>query len=151
MSTFRRRPVPKEWREENHWLSVSSHVAGGKVRGVIPYRARGKCSCGVEFNPAKNADGTLSHSNTMDRADVIEEWKDHVEEAYYPDASGDMGIEDEDEDDFDLSLIARLTRRAELCDTRGDGTGIIIREAIAEIKRLEDVVYDWSTQLSRRT
>lgn len=50
---------------------------------LMDYRARGRCSCGVEFNPERNPDGSRSHSDTMDRADVIEAWKDHVEEEFY--------------------------------------------------------------------
>lgn len=83
-ATTRRRPVPSEWREENHRLHVHSHVVGSHAIAGMGnvYRARGRCSCGEEFNPARNADGTLTYCD-MDRAGVIEEWKDHVEEAYY--------------------------------------------------------------------
>lgn len=79
----RRSPVPREWREEHHQLDVRSHVAGGGWGGHSrTYRARGKCSCGLEFNPMRNADGTRSNSDTLTRAEVIEAWKDHVEAAY---------------------------------------------------------------------
>lgn len=82
---IRRKPVPREWREQYHELDVSSHVAGGRVRGVTPYRARGICSCGAQFNPVYLPDGTRSHSDTMERADVIEAWKDHVAQAFHGD------------------------------------------------------------------
>lgn len=81
----RRRPVPRAWREAHHRLSVRSRVAGGSpIRGGgNVYRARGRCSCGVEFNPERKADGSLRYANDMTRAGVIEAWRDHVEEAYY--------------------------------------------------------------------
>lgn len=84
MATTKRRPVPREWREEHHDLDVHSHSAGSAAygRGRV-YRARGKCSCGVEFNPSRNPDGTRRNADNMDREDVIEAWKDHVEAAYY--------------------------------------------------------------------
>lgn len=83
-SSGRRRPVPREWREEHHSLDVRSHIAGGGWGGWDrTYRARGRCACGVEFNPSRNPDGTPTNANYMTREDVIEAWKDHVEDAYY--------------------------------------------------------------------
>lgn len=80
----RRRPVPVEWRFEHHELDVRSHVAGGGWGGrPRTYRARGRCACGEQWNAEYLPDGTRSRSDTWSRDDVIEAWKDHVEEAYY--------------------------------------------------------------------
>ena len=74
--TLRRRPVPREWREENHWLDVRAyrgyHVRGGGYTS----RAGGVCSCGARFG--KSAD-----RHNMNAADVRDAWLDHVEAAYY--------------------------------------------------------------------
>lgn len=73
----RRRPVPKAWREHNHWLYVSSHYyAQGAIRGSRVYRARGRCSCGETWPKGER-------TNNLDRETVVEFWKDHVEDAYY--------------------------------------------------------------------
>ena len=70
----RRRPVPIEWREDNHWLTTRSHAWGNGFRRTS--RTRGQCSCGTSWPDSPNA-------NNLDYQDVLEAWKDHVEEAYY--------------------------------------------------------------------
>ena len=75
--TVRRRRVPREWRDQHHRLSVSSHIAGGGWGGWgRVYRARGTCRCGAHWPIGVRVDN-------MTREEVIEAWKDHVEDAYY--------------------------------------------------------------------
>jgi hypothetical protein len=87
MTEWRRRPVPREWREQNHYLSAHAH-RGYHVRGGgYTSKAGGVCSCGETF-------GTRAGKHNRNAADVRDDWMDHVEEAYYgpldagPDAVG---------------------------------------------------------------
>lgn len=78
----RRRPVPRAWRDEHHSISVSSRYhSGGAIRGSVVYRAGGVCSCGEKF-------GKAADRHNMDRWDVLEAWRDHVEHAYYAERAG---------------------------------------------------------------
>jgi hypothetical protein len=72
----RRRPVPREWREENHWLRAYAH-RGYHVRGGgYTSRAGGTCSCGAKF-------GTAANRHNQNAADVRDDWLDHVAQAYH--------------------------------------------------------------------
>jgi hypothetical protein len=73
----RRRPVPVWWRDQHHSLWVRSRYHSSvPQQGIRTYRAGGVCSCGAKF-------GSRADRHNMERADVIEAWKDHVEDAYY--------------------------------------------------------------------
>lgn len=70
----RRRPVPRWWRNANHSLSTSARRYGTGIRGSMTYRTRGRCSCGASW-PGPGCDN-------LTRADVLDYWNDHVEEAW---------------------------------------------------------------------
>lgn len=73
----RRRPVPRAWREENHWLDVWHRRHYAAMRGGGYYsRAGGRCSCGQTF-------GLAANDHTLDTDAVKDRWLDHVENAYY--------------------------------------------------------------------
>jgi hypothetical protein len=74
----RRRPVPRAWREEHHELGYGrTKIAGGGWGGWSrTYRYGATCSCGKRF-------GLDADDHTKHRADVIEDWLDHVESTYY--------------------------------------------------------------------
>jgi len=74
--TTRRRPVPFDWREEHHWLSVRSTRSYGVRKGSGHYsRSQGICSCGERW--------PTGHANNLHYADVVDLYMDHVERAYY--------------------------------------------------------------------
>ena len=77
MSTTRRRPVPREWREDNHRLTTRSHAWDYGWRRVS--RTKGYCSCGAKW-PVRD------HTDNLMYADVLDAWNDHVEQAYHADA-----------------------------------------------------------------
>lgn len=77
MTTWRRRPVPRAWRDEHHELHVySRYWSQGAIQGQRVFRAGGECSCGARF-------GLRADRSNMERSDVIEAWLDHVEDTYY--------------------------------------------------------------------
>jgi hypothetical protein len=76
---LRRKPVPRAWREQHHYLTTDAHIAGGGWGGWgRTYRTRGHCSCGASWPDSPNADN-------LNYVDVLEEWKDHVARAYHGD------------------------------------------------------------------
>lgn len=83
-TTARRRPVPREWRDEHHWLNMSSRRSYGVQKGSSFYsRSGGRCSCGATF-------GTAAGRHNYGYAEVLEQWKDHVEAEYYADQDGEQ-------------------------------------------------------------
>lgn len=76
MNELRRRPVPREWREEHHWLDLRSHSGSHVVGRGRTYRSRGRCSCGEEWPKSK-------HTDNLSADDVRDYWLDHVAEAYH--------------------------------------------------------------------
>lgn len=81
--TGRRKPVPKDWRDQHHDLYVTTHIGGGGWGGwARTYRSRGYCSCGVQW-PAAN-----TNADNLQAPEVRELWMDHVERVYYEDGPG---------------------------------------------------------------
>lgn len=72
----RRRPVPREWREEHHELDLHNHRYGHVRGGGATYRSGGRCACGALF-------GTLAGRHTKSAGDVRDDWLDHVEKEFY--------------------------------------------------------------------
>lgn len=73
----RRRRVPTAWREEHHRLyQRTRYYAGGGYAGSREYRSGGTCSCGATF-------GLDAGDHTATADDVRDEYRDHVEAAYY--------------------------------------------------------------------
>jgi hypothetical protein len=76
---YRRKPVPREWRENNHWLNQHTrYYGGGAIRGSRTYRSGGVCSCGARF-------GHAADKHNMTAADVRDAWLDHVAQAFHGD------------------------------------------------------------------
>jgi len=75
----RRRPVPRDWREEHHALTTRSRAWGYRLRRVS--RTRGTCSCGAKWPDSPNV-------NNLTMQDVLDLWNDHVEQAYYAEKEG---------------------------------------------------------------
>lgn len=79
--TIRRKPVPREWREEHHYLDLYSrrrYAARGD--GRLDNRAGGICSCGERFG--LRADPPR---HNMNGDDVRDAYMDHVARAYHGD------------------------------------------------------------------
>jgi hypothetical protein len=77
--TSRRKPVPSEWRDQNHRLNLTSrrrYAARGD--GRLADRAGGVCSCGARFG--LRADPPR---HNMNAADVRDAYADHVAEAFH--------------------------------------------------------------------
>lgn len=70
---IRRKPVPREFREQ-HILTTRSHAWGSGWQRTS--RTRGRCSCGAQFPESENTDN-------LDYADCVDAWKDHVAQAYH--------------------------------------------------------------------
>lgn len=83
----RRRPVPRQWRDRHHHLSLHSYRRYGVGGwGRLADRASGTCSCGTTF-------GKAAGRHNMNADDVRDAWRDHVEDAYYLLANGAEVIE----------------------------------------------------------
>ena len=77
--TIRRKPVPREWREENHYLTLRTRRMYGVVKGSgHRSRSRGTCSCGAQWPASEGSDNL--HAD-----DVRDYWLDHVAKAYHGD------------------------------------------------------------------
>lgn len=75
--TIKRKPVPAEWRDEHHWLNIHSRRSYAAQRGGGHYsRSGGTCSCGEKF-------GLDADDHTCDYAEVLDQWKDHVAQAFH--------------------------------------------------------------------
>lgn len=70
----RRRPVPRDWREEHHRLQTRSHAWGRGWHRVS--RTKGYCSCGEKWPKGERVDN-------LKYGDVLNYWNDHVEDVYY--------------------------------------------------------------------
>lgn len=76
-TTVRRKPVPREWRDENHRLDLHSHRRyAARGDGRLADRAGGRCSCGATF-------GLAAGRHNMGAADVRDAYADHVAESYH--------------------------------------------------------------------
>lgn len=75
----RRKPVPREWRDDHHDLTLYSHRRyAARGDGRLGDRAGGVCSCGERF-------GLRADRHNMNAADVRDAWMDHVARAYHGD------------------------------------------------------------------
>lgn len=70
----KRRPVPRDWRDEHHRLTIRARAWGQGFRRVS--RAKGVCSCGVRWPASANTDNMTPDA-------VRAAYNDHVERAYH--------------------------------------------------------------------